>query len=183
RPPYGVISGFLKKAWGQFGIDKILMNNDGTIIVRFNSVEARNSVLEIGVFHFDRKPMILAPWSGKPMSRGQLDRVPIWIQLTDLSMRFWGASALSKIASLIGLPIMVDKVTQDRNRSNFARVLVEVDPSILPDEVFFEDDNGNVITQKVTYEWKPVLCGKCTMYGHDSKMCRKNTKKEEVLLL
>ncbi|KAK7250846.1 hypothetical protein RIF29_33572 [Crotalaria pallida] len=31
--------------------------------------------------------------------------------------------------------------------------------------------------EKIDYEWKPVLCASCSMYGHDSKSCRKQTKK------
>ncbi|KAK7273781.1 hypothetical protein RIF29_14844 [Crotalaria pallida] len=124
--------------------------------------------------------MILAPWTGRSMSKSFIDRVPIWIQLPNLSPKFWGVGALSKIASLVGNPIMVDKVTQERNRINFARILMEVDPAVLPDEVFFEHDFGNVITQRVNYEWKPVLCANCSMYGHDAKMCRRNVKKQWV---
>lgn len=31
-----------------------------------------------------------------------------------------------------------------------------------------------MITQKVTYDWKPTLCDYCHKYGHDKVTCRKN---------
>jgi len=96
--------------------------------------------------------------------------------LHKLDVKFWGAAALSKIASMVGVPIMVDSMTQSRNRISYARILVEVNPADLPDEVLFEDEKGVVHTQQITYEWKPTHCDNCDKFGHDKKMCRQGLK-------
>ncbi|XP_060202744.1 uncharacterized protein LOC132631162 [Lycium barbarum] len=91
---------------------------------------------------------------------------------------------LSKICSLVGRPLMVDRNTEKKIGLNFARVLVEVGMDAqLPETVFFRSERGNIVEQPVTYDWKPTLCKFCKKYGHSENSCRRkkeHTKKPEV---
>ncbi|KAK7243851.1 hypothetical protein RIF29_38664 [Crotalaria pallida] len=79
-------------------------------------------------------------------------------------------------------PSLTEKVVHDKPSSDsIADTEIPQRTSVLPDEVFFEDEKGTLINQKVIYEWKPVLYAKCSTYGHDSKMCRKGTKQVWVV--
>lgn len=44
------------------------------------------------------------------------------------------------------------------------------------------DESDRVIDQKVEYEWKPVLCTTCHLFGHEAAECRhkKEPKKQWV---
>lgn len=63
---------------------------------------------------------------------------------------------------------MVDKLTKKKLGLNFARLLVEVKVGEeLPDEVRFKNERDIVITQVVTYDWKPLICSHFHKYGHE----------------
>ncbi|MCD7445788.1 hypothetical protein HAX54_000026, partial [Datura stramonium] len=50
----------------------------------------------------------------------------------------------------------------------------------LPDVINFVNEKGNVMEQKVQYDWKPTLCSHCKKYGHGVEECRKVKSKETV---
>jgi len=37
--------------------------------------------------------------------------LPIWVQLSGLDIKYWGAQSLSKIESIMGIPLKSDKYT------------------------------------------------------------------------
>lgn len=69
---------------------------------------------------------------------------------------------------------MVDRNTEKKIGLNFARLLVEVEvDTTLPDDVFFKNEKGILIEQKIQYDWKPVICKYCKKYGDAETKCRK----------
>ena len=49
----------------------------------------------------------------------------------------------------------------------FARVLIDMSiTNEFPDEVCFENEHGELITQSVIYDRKPLWCKKCEQLGH-----------------
>ncbi|XP_060175300.1 uncharacterized protein LOC132606018 [Lycium barbarum] len=69
---------------------------------------------------------------------------------------------------------MVDQNTEKKRGLNFARLLVEVDiDSPLPEKVRFLNERGNMVEQKVQYDWKPTLFKCCQKFGHGEGECRK----------
>ena len=88
-------------------------------------------------------------------SREELHSVPIWITLPGLDFKYWRARGLSKIGSVVGKPLMVDRNTEKKVGLNFARLLAEVKIGAqLPEEIYFRNEKGVVIDQKVVYNWK-----------------------------
>lgn len=70
---------------------------------------------------------------------------------------------------------MVDKNIEEKLGLNFAKLLVEVKiGGKLPDMIYFRNEKGLVIEQRVTYDWKPMICDVCHKYGHSTEVCRKN---------
>ncbi|XP_062080858.1 uncharacterized protein LOC133785653 [Humulus lupulus] len=68
NPPLSVFEGFINRMWGKLGIERIARMNGGYTLVKFRDEATRDLVLEAGVVHFDRKPVLLRPWAtGKPM--------------------------------------------------------------------------------------------------------------------
>lgn len=176
HPPFTVLNGYIQRIWGKHGINKIAMLKNAIVIVRFDTGIGKNEVIEGGIYHFDNKPLIVKAWNpDMEFSREELASVPIWIKLPGLDFKYWSARGLIKLGSLVGKPLMVDKNTERKAGLNFARILVEVKMGEeLPEEIMFRNEKGAVITQTVTYGWKPTKCEVCNKYGRKGENCRKN---------
>lgn len=103
-------------------------------------------------------------------------------QVTGMYFKYSSAKGLSKIGSLIGKPLMVDKNKEKKVGFHFARMLVEVKVGDqFPEVVYFRNERREVIEQKVTYNWKPTICEVCHKYGHIENSCRRhNDNMKEV---
>ena len=69
---------------------------------------------------------------------------------------------LSRLANVLGKPLYVDQVTSNQDRITYARVLINTDITIsYKNKVIVEDEDGKILTLKVEYKWKPLVCSKC----------------------
>ncbi|XP_030478184.1 uncharacterized protein LOC115695244 [Cannabis sativa] len=119
----------------------------------------------------------MKPWDPhENFKKENVKCVPIWIQLEELELKYWGQGTLSKIVSQVGKMVMLDLVTRERERLSYARVMVEVmmDQNF-PDFLEFENEFGSTTTVKLKYEWKPVACSHCSGFGHTADECRKHS--------
>ena len=98
--------------------------------------------------------------------------IPIWVNLYGIPLELWNPKGISFIASYIGKPLRVDRVTASRRRISYARVCVEVSGDLDLIEKFTiktEDGNGtnSLLEIDVEYQWKPPRCATCSTFGHD----------------
>ncbi|XP_062113464.1 uncharacterized protein LOC133824560 [Humulus lupulus] len=154
--------GFINRIWGKLGIERIARMNEGYTLVKFRDEATRDMVLEAGVVHFDRKPVLLRPWSTNLDKLRMVKSVPVWVRLPDLGLQYWGLKTLSALVSTIGKPMMMDKVTKDKSMVKFARVLVDVEISDrIPHCVNFINECGQLMEQAINCKhaqevhWKP----------------------------
>lgn len=76
---------------------------------------------------FDKKPVIVHPWSvDLDVKRIDVSCVPIWVRLMDLDLKYGGQQTLMKLASQLGKPIKTDRATTMKELLSYARVLVEM---------------------------------------------------------
>ncbi|XP_021714866.1 uncharacterized protein LOC110682829 [Chenopodium quinoa] len=171
--PLSVVSGFARRMWGRYGIDKVSLMTNGVFLVRFRTIEARDRVLGAGPVWFDNKPVIVKQWvAGMDLDAEPVDLVPIWVRLPGLKLKYWGQKTLTKLASMIGNPIKTDKATTTKERLEYARIMIEVKFNVdLPDCIEFLDESGNTIKQALKYEWRPVICKVCGGIGHADAQC------------
>ncbi|KAL9241053.1 hypothetical protein vseg_015211 [Gypsophila vaccaria] len=151
---------------------------NGIFLVRFKTKENQEHVLQSGHYLFDNKPLIYRPWSKDlELKKTKIEMVPVWVQLHNLPLKFWGKS-LSKIAGLLGKYIKNDLATEERSKIGYARVMVElkIDQQLL-EHIYFKDELGLLVTVGVEYEWKPVTCANCHGMGHLKEECRRNVTK------
>ncbi|XP_062103371.1 uncharacterized protein LOC133814426 [Humulus lupulus] len=100
--------------------------------------------------------------------------VPIWIQVQNLDFKYRGQRSLLKIVGHIGKPIKEDQATRNRDLLQYARILVEVSISqVLPQQIVFENEKGDMVYLGIHYEWKPIVCTHCNGIGHHSKGCKR----------
>ncbi|KAH0679268.1 hypothetical protein KY284_020353 [Solanum tuberosum] len=78
------------------------------------------------------------------------------------------SGSLSRIASVIGVPIYADECTAKQTRISYARMLIEVNVTQpLLEKIVVMDPTGNKFEQEVVYDWKPKFCPKCSMPASD----------------
>ena len=163
------------RMWGKNRIDRIGRIGNGIFLVRLRNQEDHERILAMDFQFFDGKPVIVHPW--KPdvdWSEKKVERVPIWIELHGLEVKYWGDKCLTKIVESIGKFVRVDEVTLEIANLMFARVLVEVlVDQMFPEVVQFRNEKGYVIEHKVYYGWKPIKCSGCKGYGHNREQCVK----------
>ncbi|XP_062114462.1 uncharacterized protein LOC133825549 [Humulus lupulus] len=175
NPPLPVMEGFCRRVWKNLGIDKVAGIGHGVFMVRFNTVEQRDNVLKNGIMFFDKKPLIMKPWTAhEDFRKEDIQRVPVWIQLANLELKYWGEKTLFKIVSQIGKPLKVDPITKQKEKLNFARVMIEVTISqSFPSVISFINEHNRQTDVIVNYEWKPTICSQCKGMGHETSMCEK----------
>ncbi|XP_062118452.1 uncharacterized protein LOC133832081 [Humulus lupulus] len=142
-------------------------------MVQFRDEATRDMVLEAGVIHFDKKPVILRPWSPDVETIRSVKSIPVWIRLPGLGLQYWGVNCLSALVSTIGTPIMVDKVTKARTMIKFSRVLVDMEiAEHIPMHIHYLNERGQVLEQPIEYEWLPTKCTVCKKLGHTTAVCK-----------
>ncbi|XP_060179602.1 uncharacterized protein LOC132609567 [Lycium barbarum] len=168
KPPLTVIKGYFRHIWRALGVDKVAQVNRGIFLVRFDCMEDRNKATDERIQMFDRKPIVMKGWElDVEMNKTMVEKVPVWVRLEGLELKYWGQTALMKIASLIGKLVKIDSAKNMRERLIYARIMVEVTLNqACPDFVMFENEKGQIIEQEVTYKWRPVLCAHCKNFGH-----------------
>jgi len=66
----------------------------------------------------------------------------------------------------LGIPLKTDRYTKDRVMIKYARLLVEMPlDGNLPEYIEFANEMDMLIRQGVKYEWLPIKCTHCRMFG------------------
>ncbi|KAJ8430087.1 hypothetical protein Cgig2_006539 [Carnegiea gigantea] len=159
NPPLEVMEGFIRRIWKSFAIDKICLVKKWVYVVWFQHIHEQTAVLQRGVYYFDNKPFLVKPWNEEmDLHTESLVSLPIW-----------GLESLSKLGSMLGVPIKTDKYTKDKTFLNFARIIIEMNlEDNFPEYIDFVNEHNVVIRQK-----KAIRCEHCKMYGYLKEECRK----------
>ena len=84
-------------------------------------------VIQKGIYYLDGKPFLVKPWTPKMnINTEALTSPPLWVQFPDLDIRYWGLDSLSKIGTILGIPMKTDKYTEEKSKLQYARLLIEV---------------------------------------------------------
>ncbi|XP_074314107.1 uncharacterized protein LOC141649312 [Silene latifolia] len=175
NPPWDVLDGFLRRIWFAYEISKISFLPNGLFVVRFAKPEHHKLVLANGMFLFDGKPIVIKLWDPSVrISKVSVKKVPIWVKLVGLDLKFWGAKCLEKLASLVGRFVRIDDSTLDKALLGFARIMVEVEiDQSFPNSITFEDELGNEVKVAIEYDWITITCKQCRGIGHATNACRR----------
>lgn len=92
---------------------QIHMADSGIFVFRFDSTEDQVDVLGGGPWMINGSfPLVLKKWTPRiSLDPCTLVDYPVWIKLPGLDLQFWSPLMLGKIASLIGKPCCIDKLT------------------------------------------------------------------------
>ena len=175
NPPISVMEGFVKRIWREFPINKVLLVKKGLYLIRFEDYQDTLKVIQQGFYLFDQKPFIVKPWTPEmEINTEAISSLPIWVRFPELDIKYWGLQSLSKIGSMLGIPLKTDRFTKDKMMLRYARLLIEMPlDGQFPEFLEFANEKGVLIRQKIQYEWIPIKCTYCRMFGHPLEDCRK----------
>ena len=60
------------------------------------------------------------------MKKENLNSILVWVRFPGLGMHYWGECSLRMIASMLGKVIRVNNATLNKDRMQYARILVEM---------------------------------------------------------
>jgi len=92
------------------------------------------------------------------------------VKFHDLPSEYWTEDGLSYVASMIGKPLHVDRMMENRQRLAFSRIFIVITAS---EEILYcfsiEDavGGGELVDVHVEYQRIPEKCGQCSIFGHD----------------
>lgn len=171
-------SEFLAWKWDLVGSLKLIGRVKCIFLLRVSEKEDRDRVLKMGNHSVSGHLLLLKEWNpNDPIHDVASDEILVWIQIRYFSTRLWDDKIFAKIASIIGSLILVDKMTKDVERLNYARMCILMKPSSeFPKALKHKLVRGETIDVKVKYEWKPHVFSLCKLFGHESEFCNLKTK-------
>ncbi|XP_074304928.1 uncharacterized protein LOC141639779 [Silene latifolia] len=106
--------------------------------------EIQQKVIQQGYVMFDNKPVIIREWTPSTnLVKEKLDKLPIWVNMVGLNLKFWGKECLHKLGGLIGTVIRRDEATEKKMFQGFARLMIEVQVNQqFPESLSFLDEEG-----------------------------------------
>ncbi|GKA88883.1 RNA-directed DNA polymerase, eukaryota, reverse transcriptase zinc-binding domain protein [Tanacetum coccineum] len=123
--------------------------------------------------------------AGMCMQKPEPSKVPLWVKIMNIPLEAWNSEGISWIASYIGNPVIMDRITtsmceRSYGRASLARVLIEVETELgLVDEIeVFYNSLGRSMKLRVEYPWKPPVCSHCKVFGHGYDRCPNRARSE-----
>ncbi|KAF5199969.1 hypothetical protein FRX31_010444, partial [Thalictrum thalictroides] len=87
---------------------------------QFRSEEDRKAVLEMGSLHIASQLFILRPWKLFIEAEfNDLKTIPIWVVMKKFPMELWDDEGFGRVASTIGTPMFVDKLTETMAKTSY----------------------------------------------------------------
>ena len=132
-------------------------------------------VVNKGLILTDRQPFLVKGWNLEmDLHTETISSLPLWVQLPYLDIKYWGVKSLSKLCSVLGLPIKTDRCTKHKTWIRYARVLVDMPiDGPFPEHIDFINKHDMLVRQVVKYEWLRVKCKHRGMFGHEKSICKK----------
>ncbi|KAJ0017704.1 hypothetical protein Pint_11879 [Pistacia integerrima] len=132
KPSFHSIQSLAMRLRKKYGIKEIMMNEKGFFFFKFAEETSILQCLEDGPWLFQNRPILLQKWQPQIELNNEFPRtVPLWVKLYDVPLELWTHEGLSYIASGVGKPLGMDRITEDAcclraGCVGYAQILVEV---------------------------------------------------------
>ncbi|GAB2268465.1 hypothetical protein Dimus_038720 [Dionaea muscipula] len=170
--PFGYVRSSVSGLWRKAGLTDVKSLDDGFFVFSFADSLSRDAVLEGGPWFVGGKPLLLRKWECLlSLTKETLTRIPVWASFYNVPLEYWTAAGLSRIASVIGRPLHLDRYTATRERLSYARVCIEVDAAgPCHREVRLRCGDKEALV-RVKFDWFPARCEMCRVFGHATSGC------------
>ncbi|XP_021767732.1 uncharacterized protein LOC110732122 [Chenopodium quinoa] len=168
-PTIAVVLRFFAQQWNDMQKPDVYWHDDGYFIVNMCSSDDRDTILCSGPHMFLGNPAIVKPWCRNFDFHAEILRtISLWVKFPNLPLNCWESDTLTRLGSLLGVPICADECTTRQLRVSFTRVLIEIDVTKpMPTSIWVERPSKELLEIRVVYEWAPPFCSKCNKIGHD----------------
>ncbi|GAV92458.1 DUF4283 domain-containing protein, partial [Cephalotus follicularis] len=100
------VIGILERKWGKVGSLSFHATGNGVFLVKFDSLQARDWVIDNGPWDVWGYHLVIRRWSSDlPLVLEECKTIPVWVKLTRVPVQYWTKLSLSYIASVIGKPL------------------------------------------------------------------------------
>ncbi|GJS02170.1 RNA-directed DNA polymerase, eukaryota, reverse transcriptase zinc-binding domain protein [Tanacetum coccineum] len=156
-------------------------------------MEGVQYVVENRPWMINNKPMIVHEWDHEVnIEKREPSVLPVWVKLKNVIMEAWTKKGISVLASNLGKPIIMDVMTtmmcnQGAEGIGFGKVRVKINATKeCKDSIKVQYADAQKVKMKtkimqVEYQWKPVRCNHCKVYGHGLIECKKRPRTEDEL--
>nr|GEW81642.1 hypothetical protein [Tanacetum cinerariifolium] len=107
------------------------------------------------------------------LTKPELTRIPLWVKIYNTPLEAWNVEGISRIASRLGTPIIMDRITtsmceQAYRRASYSRVLIEVNATkgLVKNIDACYKSIGRTMKLRVKYAWILPVCSHCKVFGH-----------------
>ncbi|XP_022037550.1 uncharacterized protein LOC110940279 [Helianthus annuus] len=133
--------------------------------------------------------MFLHIWSPtSKLEKKEVKKLQVWVKIHDVPIAAYTEDGLSMIATAIGEPKMLDTYTSSMctdtwGRSSYARALVEISAENgFKEEMVIavpelEGEGFSKMILSVEYEWSPLRCAHCKVFGHSDDSCPRQPRR------
>ncbi|KAJ9539038.1 hypothetical protein OSB04_031771 [Centaurea solstitialis] len=105
RIPFPIVHRCLRNAWGKFGFNDVMMNNNGFFFIKFNDKGGSTRALEEGMIMIRNAPLFVGPWDpSKGLTRPSHYSCPLWVKFHNVPLVLFNPEGISRIASALGVP-------------------------------------------------------------------------------
>ncbi|GJR86707.1 putative reverse transcriptase domain-containing protein [Tanacetum coccineum] len=154
RVAYPVVANYVRNTWGKYGLVRSMFSSSrGLFSFQFSFMEGLNAMLENGPWFIRNNPLILKKWHPDAnLLKEDVGIVPLWVKL-------------------YGVPVTA---------SSYARAMIELRADVeLKDNIVAAmpkiiEEGYYTCNIRVEYEWKPLRCACCKIFGHVQEECPKN---------
>ncbi|GAV91360.1 DUF4283 domain-containing protein, partial [Cephalotus follicularis] len=100
------VKDILERKWGKVGSLSFHSSGNGVFLVKFDSSQARDWVIDNGPWDVWGYHLVVRRWS-RDMSLvlEECKTIPVWVKLSRVPVQYWTKLGLSYIASVIGKPL------------------------------------------------------------------------------
>nr|GEX34580.1 zinc knuckle CX2CX4HX4C [Tanacetum cinerariifolium] len=157
----------------EYGVMNDKVMKESNVVKRADSF--RNVVQGMGQYGNNKLKLIpeQRKEAGMCMVKPKPTKVHVWVRIMNVPLEAWNVEGISRLASMISNPIIMDRITtymceKYYGRAIFARVLVEVDAEKgLADNIeVCYNSLGRSMELRVEYTWKLPICTHCKVFGH-----------------
>ncbi|XP_021734544.1 uncharacterized protein LOC110701237 [Chenopodium quinoa] len=109
-PTIAAVHKYIAENWSVIAKPDVFCHDDGYFLIKMQNSDDMNVVLSASPHMFFGKAAIVRPWSEKFDFHAEVLRtVPIWVKLPNLPLNCWGVDTLSKLGSVLGVPLCADE--------------------------------------------------------------------------
>ncbi|XVF40330.1 hypothetical protein PTKIN_Ptkin01aG0104800 [Pterospermum kingtungense] len=104
-----------------------------------------------------------------------MTKLPVWLHLWNVPLELFIQDGLSCIASVVGNPLYMDRITASQKRLAYAKVCFEIKVTTkIPSSNETVRPDGSLWPVDVEVPWSPQKFLTCCIFGHFTKNCPKN---------